>query len=298
MMKTNSEEWLVFVAIVETGSISKAAQALGKNNASISRSLTRLEKKLGIALLHRTTRRIRLSDEGQIFFREAKEIIRMMEMAEEQIGVNIQEAAGYLRVNAEMTFMLHVILPYLSEFRSLYPHILLELNTDDGLIDLMEKGTDVAIRIAHLQDSTLHARHLASSPVRILASPSYLSQYGNPQEVNDLLTQHTLLGFSSMNGLNEWPLRDLENQNIVIIPKMRVSSAEVLRQMALSGLGIVCLADYVTWRDQQNGELIPLLVEHTLTMSKPIHAVFYKHTAPPRRLSCFLDFLIQKLNGL
>jgi len=196
-VKITLEELRAWVAVVDSGSITAAADQLAQTSSGISRALSRLESKLQTTLLHRTTRRLALTEEGQVFLEHARQILASVEQAEEQIAQRREMPSGRLRVNAATPFMLHVIVPLVDAFRAQYPLIQLELNTDDILIDLLEQQTDVAIRIGELRDSTLRARMLGSSAIRLMASPAYLAKAGTPQTVADL-EQHQIIGFSHL----------------------------------------------------------------------------------------------------
>ena len=179
-MKTTTEELLAFVSVIDAGSITAAAETLQQTVSGVSRALTRLEKKLDATLIHRTTRRLQLTDEGELFLLRARAILAAMEDAEELIVRQRQRPAGRLRVDAASPFMLHCIVPHVVEFAALYPEISLELSSNERIVDLLEQRVDIAIRIGALQDSTLHARSLGSSRLRVMASPAYLAQSGEP----------------------------------------------------------------------------------------------------------------------
>ena len=198
--------------------------------------------------------------------------------------------AGKLRVNAAAPFMEHVIVPLVAGFRQSYPQIELELNTDNLIIDLLEKRTDIAIRIGALRDSTIHARLLGASRLRVLASPDYLARNGTPTSV-EALRDHCLLGFTQPESLNLWPLRYQQAQHFAITPTISASSGETLRQLALRGEGIVQLADFMTRDDQRSGRLVPLLEQETLDVRQPINAVYYRNTQLAARITCFLDYV-------
>jgi DNA-binding transcriptional LysR family regulator len=194
-VKARSDELQIFVCVIECGSISAAAEQVGQTPSAVSRTLSRLEAKLDTTLINRTTRRMDLTEEGKYFFEHAKLILDQMDQLEERLSSRQQTPSGRLRINAASPFMLHAIVPYIDEFRRLYPDIQLELNSNDLIIDLLEQSTDIAIRIGTLADSTLHARSLGCSPLHIVASPAYLEKHGTPTAVADL-AKHTLLGFT------------------------------------------------------------------------------------------------------
>jgi len=222
--------------------------------------------------------------------------VASVEAAEEQLAARRDRPAGRLRVDAAMPFVLHAIAPLVASYRARYPDVALELNSSERYIDLLERRTDVAIRIGPLADSTLHARPLAHSRLRVLASPGYLQEHGTPASVADLRT-HTLLGFNEPDSLNHWPLPGDTDALLHVRPAMAVSSGETLRALALEGVGIVCLSDFMTHRDRQDGRLVQLLPAHTVEVRQPIHAVYYRNTAVSARISSFLDHLAAAMVG-
>lgn len=293
-MDIHSDELKTFVTVIDSGSLSAAAVHLGQTSSGVSRALARLEEKLQTSLLTRTTRRMELTEEGQLFLARARNILAAMEEAEETIRMRRQQPAGRLSVDAASPFMLHCVVPHVAEFRRLYPEIRLELTSNDRIADLIEHRTDIAIRIGTLSDSTLHARALSSSPLHVLASPAYLAQRGVPQTPEDL-AQHGLLGFSGYEPGNQWPLRHSAGNALAIAPALSASSGETLRQLAIEGQGIVCLADFMTRDDIAAGRLVKVLESFHTGFRQQIHAVYYRNTQLAQRISCFLDFLQQKL---
>ncbi len=293
-MKARSDELQIFVCVIECGSISAAAEQVGQTPSAVSRTLSRLEAKLDTTLINRTTRRMDLTEEGKYFFEQAKSILDQMDELEERLSSRQQTPSGRLRINAASPFMLHAIVPYVAEFRSLYPHIQLELNSNDLIIDLLEQSTDVAIRIGLLADSTLHARSLGCSPLHILASPAYLERHGTPRSVAEL-DEHTLLGFTQTESLNHWPLRHAHGDRWQIRPGISASSGETLRHLALEGQGIACLSHFMTIDDIRAARLTPILGEFNSGYRQPINAVYYRNSQLALRIQCFLDFIQGKL---
>jgi len=293
-MKTTIEEMQAFAAVVDTGSITAAAESLGQTVSGVSRALGRLEKKLATTLLRRTTRRIELTEEGRAYLARARAILLSIDEAEALMAARHGQPAGRLRVNAATPFMLHAVVPLVPAFRRLYPQIDLELDTDELNIDLLARRTDVAIRIGPLGDSTLHARPLATSRIRVLASPAYLAAHGRPTSAAGL-AGHVLLGFTQPASLNRWPLRGAHGDEWPIAPALTASSGETLRRLALEGAGIACLSDFMTHGDRQRGDLVQLLARDTVDVRQPINAVYYRNTALAARITCFLDFMAERL---
>lgn len=293
-MKTTLDEMQVFIAIVDCGSITAAADALQQTISATSRTMTRLEEKLQTTLMRRTTRRLELTEEGSAYLEQARKIIAAVEETEEQMRARRNQPAGLLRVDAASPFMLHVIVPLVPGYRKRYPKVELELNSNEGNIDLLERRTDLALRIGSLKDSSLHAVPIGRSRVRVLASPGYLAAHGTPKRVADL-REHTLLGFSQLESLNEWPLEDADGQPLHIQPSIRSFSGETLRQLALNDAGIVCLSDFMTRADRQSGALRQLFPRQTLDVRQPVNAVYYRNTAISSRIKSFIDYLVESL---
>lgn len=293
-MKTTLDELQAFATVVDTGSITAAAERLGQTVSGVSRTLGRLEQKLATTLLRRTTRRLELTEEGATFLAQARQILAAVDAAEEQMAARREQPAGRLRVDAASPFMLHVIVPLVDGYRAAHPQVTLELHSNEGITDLIEHRTDVAFRIGPLRDSTLHARPIGSSRLRVLASPDYLARCGAPRRVAEL-ARHTLLGFTQPEALNDWPLRTAEGSALRIQPTLSSSSGETLRQLALAGAGIACLSDFMTREDRRSGRLVPLFVRQSLDIRQAIHAVYYRNTALSSRITSFVDHVVRQL---
>ncbi|MGB8418476.1 transcriptional regulator, LysR family [Burkholderia sp. GAS332] len=296
-MKTSTDELLVFVTVIDSGSITAAAEKLGQTVSGVSRALTRLEQKLDTELVRRTTRRMQLTEEGEAFLQRARAILDAMEEAEESVTRGRKRPSGRLRVDAASPFMLHCVAPHMTAFSALYPEIRLELTSNERIVDLLEQKVDIAIRIGALQDSTLHARTLGSSKLRVLASPAYLAEHGEPKSVEALLA-HRLIGFTAPEHLNRWPLRaggKGKSEPLKIEPAITASSGETLRQLALSGWGIACLADFMTAADVRDERLVPILGNVLVDERQPVSAVYYQSASLAERVQCFLDFMAARV---
>ncbi|MBB5607165.1 MULTISPECIES: LysR family transcriptional regulator [unclassified Janthinobacterium] len=293
-MDINSDDLKIFVTVIDSGTLSAAAVHLGQTTSGVSRALSRLEEKLATSLLTRTTRRMELTEEGQLFLDRARTILDAMEEVEESIRIRHQKPAGRLCIDAASPFMLHCVVPHVAEFRAMYPDIRLELSSNDQIADLLEHRTDIAIRIGALSDSTLHARPLSSSPLHVLATPAYLARHGEPRTPEEL-AGHALLGFAQYELGNNWPLRHATGNSLQIVPALAASSGETLRQLVLNDQGIVCLSDFMTRDDIAAGRLVRILQPFYTGYRQQIHAVYYRNTQLSQRISCFLEFLQQKL---
>ena len=302
-MKTTIEEFQAFVAVVDTGSLTAAAHQLGQTTSGISRALSRLEHKLATSLLRRTTRKLELTEEGHVFLERARQILDAVEDAEEQMASRRERPAGRLRVDAASPFVLHVIVPLIGQFRTLYPEIDLELSSNDLVTEGVDQRTDLSIRIGGLRDASLHARSLGSSMLRLYAAPDYLMQCGNPESIAEL-PKHALLGFTQPESLNHWPLEQegailsADASNSAISPTIRASSGETLRQLAIAGNGIACLADFMTHADVAAGRLVQVLRHATRDARQPIDAIYNRNTPLGARILAFLDFLTERMESI
>ncbi|OBU04976.1 LysR substrate-binding domain-containing protein [Morganella psychrotolerans] len=296
-MNITLEEMRVFIAVVDSGSITAAAAQSGLTVSATSRALLRLEEKMNSTLVLRTTRRLKLSEEGAVFLHKARDVVQLAQEAEDVLMNHQLIPSGILRVDASTPFLIHVITPLVAQFNEIYPQIRLELTNYEGVINLLEKQTDIAFRIGPLADSSLHATLLGHSRLRILASPRYLQQYGEPKTPQEL-TQHRLLGFTSPESLNEWPLFHDDKKGLKITPSISASSGEILCNLTRQGAGIVCMSDFMTHEVRESGEFRQILTSFTYESKQPIHAVYYRSQTLSPRLRCFIDFIVQHSQSL
>lgn len=291
-LKTRSDDLELLLAVVEFGGFSAAADALNIQVARISRSVAKIESALKTTILIRTTRRVMLTDAGKKFIDAVSLGLQHIQSAELDIIATGKMPQGKLRVDAASPFIFHQLTPHIHAFTKAYPEIELELNSNEGIIDLIEKRTDVAIRIGKLEDSTLYARTLGRSPLFIVASPEYIAQNGVPKTPNDLKS-HNLIGFSNIKLLNQWPLKGWDN----VIPTITASNGETIRQLALSGNGITCLSGFMVNSDIESGQLISLLEPYRLagTDRELVNAVYYKSSSVAENVTAFIDFIKPRL---
>jgi len=285
---------LTFVSVIDAGSFSAAADRLGQTPSGVSRTISRLEAALGMTLMHRTTRRQDLTEEGAWLLERARKVIAELDDTEAGIAARRSQPSGLVRINAATPALDHLLAPLVAEFLDLYPLIKLELTSGETVVDLIEERADVAIRIGQLADSTLNARRLGNSRVRVLASPAYLARHGTPADVA-ALAAHRLLGFTAPASLNIWPLAHAAGEGVPIDPAVTASSGETLRHLALAGAGIVSLADFLTRDDVCAARLVPVLDGAALPWTQPIWAVFYRQGALAPRVTALVDFLSARL---
>lgn len=293
-MKATSEELSIFVAVVESGSFSRAAEQLGLANSAVSRSVKKLEMKLGVGLLNRTTRQLSLTEEGERYFRRVQSILQEMAAAETEIMESRNTPRGLLRIDAATPVVLHFLLPLIKPFRERYPDISLSLVSSETFINLIERKVDVAIRVGALTDSSLRARPLFTSYRKIIASPEYITRMGKPETVEDL-KHHHCLGFTEPVSLNTWPIACCDGQLYEIECGLSSNSGETLKQLCLSGNGITCLSDYMIDKEIARGELVELLADKRLLVEMPFSAVYYSDRAVSTRIRAFIDFLSEHI---
>ncbi|MEZ9872058.1 MULTISPECIES: LysR family transcriptional regulator [Vibrio] len=292
-MLTRSDDLEMVLTVVDAGGFSAAAEALDVQVAKVSRSVSKVELQLGVSIFNRTTRRVELTEEGRQFVDSVRVGLQMIQSAEEEIVSRGELPKGRLRVDAASPFVFHQLVPLVQSFKEAYPDIELELTSNEGFVDLLEKRTDVAIRIGKLSDSTLHARPLGKSLLHIVASPDYLAKRGVPTKPEDL-SSHQIVGFAGNKVLNHWPL---PNQSDVA-PTVTASNGETVRQLVLAGNGIACLSGFMVQEDMAAGRLIPILEQDKLanTDRERVNAVYYKSSSVSKRISAFIDFIQPRLS--
>ena len=293
-MKATSEEMMIFVAIVESGSFSRAAERLGQANSAISRAIKKLESKLGVNLLNRTTRQLSLTEEGERYFRRIQGVLQEMAAAETEVMEAKLTPRGVLRIDAATPVMLHFVMPMIKPFRERYPEITLSLVSSETFINLIERKVDVAIRVGKLTDSSLRARPIFTSYRKLIASPDYLARYGIPETAEDL-KKHTCLGFTEPASLNTWPVAAHDGQLYEIDCDISSNSGETLKHLCLNGNGIASLSDFMIAKELESGELVEVLASKRLPVETPFSAVYYSDRAVSTRIRAFIDFVSEYL---
>jgi DNA-binding transcriptional LysR family regulator len=283
-------EMQTFAAVVDAGSFVKAADVLGLPKAAMSRYVGDLEARLGVRLLHRTTRRLSLTDEGQVFYARSKELLAGVDEAEAEITSRSGAASGLLRVNAPVTFGIRHLAPLWGQFRDRYPQVSLDVTLADRVVDLVEEGYDLAIRIATLPSSTLVSKRLASTRMVLCASPQYLLARGVPQQPADLAA-HAVIAYSYWSTGDEWHFDGPDGPvSVKIKPCMHTNSGDTCRAAALAHQGIILQPTFLVGDDLAAGTLVELMPEFR-SIEIGIYAVYptRKHVAP--KVRALVDFL-------
>ncbi|QUS38974.1 LysR family transcriptional regulator [Tardiphaga alba] len=291
-----SGEMDVFTRVVELGGFSMAARAFQMTPSAVSKLVARLEARLGVRLINRSTRKLQLTPEGTAFYERALRILDEIAAAEREAAVGATPT-GLLRVNTSVPFGLHRLLPLLPDFAKRYPDIKVEVTLTDLVVDLLEQRADVAIRIGVMRESRLLARKLGESRMVVVASPAYLAERGMPATPDDL-ARHNLLDFGFAKWKGGWPFTMHDGETITVLPSGNalVSDGEAMHQIALAGMGLARLARFHVEADIVAGRLVPVLEDFNPGDIEPIHAVFVGHGGQlPARVRAFLDYLVERV---
>jgi DNA-binding transcriptional LysR family regulator len=281
-----------FVRVVEHQNFSAAATVLGLTPSAVSKLVSRLEERLGVRLLHRTTRRLALTSEGEVYFARARHILSDIDEAEAEVARSRGSPRGRLDVNTSIAFAVHQLTPALPEFLMRYPEIRLDLSITDRVVDLVEEHADVTIRNGRIVDMALAARKIAEFERVICAAPSYLSRYGMPRTPADL-ANHVCIVMKTTS--SRWPFRKSDGiDHVEITPRVTTDNGEAALRLALDGAGIVRLSDMMLGQPVSHGLLVPLLTDIHYTEPLPVSALYLagRHRLPKVRV--FLDFLIER----
>src|SRR5262245_11870450 len=245
-----------FVQVIDAGSFSAAARAMKLSPSAVSKLMSRIESQLGVRLVDRSTRQLRLTPEGELYYERCVRIVSEIEETEQALSERLSQPSGRLGVNSSMAIGLHRIQNLIPEFLARYPKIEIDLSLSDAVIDLMEERAEVAIRVGPLKDTSLKARKICESRRVVVASPAYLDKHGVPRQPRDL-TGHNCLAYNLASNLNEWPFRSGGRMaNVTVQGNFRGNSGEMLRHMALAGLGVARLGWFQVGEDVQSGRLV------------------------------------------
>ncbi|UAK23146.1 LysR family transcriptional regulator [Sphingomonas nostoxanthinifaciens] len=284
----------LFAAIVEQGSFSAAGRVLDLSPSAVARAVDRIEARLGVRLLLRSTRALSLTAEGQTYLQSARRILADLDEAEQRIA-DQGAPRGRLRVSAALSHGRLCVVPLLGEFAALYPHILIDIALTDTLVDVAAGQADVAIRFGPLADSMLTARKLGETRRVIAASPDYLARRGTPREPEDLHA-HNCLNFNFRRSEPIWPFRR-HGRGFVLSVKgnIEANNGETLGQLAAAGVGIARVGAFSVADEIARGHLVPILEDYNPGDVELIHAVFVGGASVPARTRVFVDFLAARL---
>ena len=281
-----------FVAVVNAGSFVGAADAIGLSKAAVSRHVADLEAQLGVRLLHRTTRRLSLTDDGQRFHARATELLADAGELEAEASAGSGEAAGLLRINAPLTFGNLHLAPLWSRFIAENPKVALDITLNDRVVDLVDEGYDLAVRITGLASSQLVSRRLASTRIVLCASPAYLAAHGTPSHPHEL-ARHQVVSYAYWTSGDDWRFTGAEGEaRVRVQPRIHTNSGDTCRVAALHGQGVILQPDFLVGDDLRRGDLIELLPGwHSIELG--IHALYASRKQLPMKTRRLVDFLVE-----
>jgi len=287
------EAMKVFVKVAEVGSLSGAARILDLSNPSVTRHIADLETYLGARLLNRSTRRLSLTDTGSAYLERCRQLLADLEQATLAAGMHAANPSGVLRINAPVSFSVNHLGRLLPLYAQRYPNVELDVTLSDRVVDLVEEGFDLAIRIGKLQNSSLVMRKLAPVHVLTCAAPAYLEQHGVPQHPDDL-ARHACLTYAYTQPDNEWRLqRDGKVHTVRIGGGLHCNNGDLLLAAALAGMGIIRQPTFIIGDAIRAGKLLPLLTDYR-SDQLAVHAVYPSRQHLSAKVRTFVDFLAQQ----
>lgn len=281
----------VFVRVAGLGSFSAAARALHLSQTMVTKHVAALEERLGVKLLHRSTRKLTLTEGGRNYLAACERILAEIEEAEASASLERIEPRGVLRLNVPLTFGFRHIAPAIPEFTRLHPAVSFDLGLADRYVDLIEEGWDLAIRIGRLKDSSLVARRLAPCRTVVCAAPSYLKEHGIPQTLDDL-ARHNCLGYTlpSAIGANRWTFGPEGEIVVPVQGNLRANNGDALLAAAVAGQGLIYQPTFIVGDSLRDGSLVPVLGGYP-TYQPGIHAVLPSARQAPAKVRAFIAFL-------
>ncbi len=285
---------LAFVRAVECNGFTPAARDLGVTPSAVSKLVTRLERRLGVRLLQRSTRHLALTAEGELYFERVQRIVGDIEDAESDVMRLGGEPRGRVRISVGTAFATYALVPALPEFTARFPEITLDLVITEYPVAQIEAGIDLAIRIGPLGDVNLAARRVGDLERVISAAPAYLERHGVPTKPEDL-ARHNCLTLPGLAGQDEWPFRGVGGVRMVPVKgSITVNNAETAYEIALLGLGIIRLSDLIVGPAIRSGRLVPVLLDVHQPEPLPLHAVYTPARRRPPRIDAVIEFMVEK----
>ncbi len=285
-------EMKTFVAVVDAGSFVKASDALSMSKAAVSRYVGELETRLGVRLLQRTTRKLSLTEEGEIFHARCKELLSGIDEAEAEISVHSGQATGHLKVNVPVTFGLMHLASLWAEFLALHPAVTLDVTLTDRVVDLVEEGYDLAVRIALLPSSSLVSRQITSTRMVLCATPAYLQMRGVPEHPSGL-AHHSIIAYSLLATGDTWEFDGPQGRvSVKVSPCMHTNSGDTCRVVALQDRGIVLQPTFLVGQDLLSGALVEVLPDYR-SVEFGVYVVYPTRKNVSLKVRVLIDFLIE-----
>lgn len=285
------QEMRTFVTVVDTGSFVRAADALNLSKTATSRLVGELEARLGTRLLHRTTRKLSLTPEGEVFHERCTRLLEGVAEAEAELAAHLGQAMGQLKVNVPVTFGLLHLAPLWPAFMALHPKVELDITLSDRLVDLVDEGYDLAVRIARLQTSSLVSRQLTSTRMVLCASPQYLRRHGVPAHPSDI-AQHSVIAYTLLSMGEQWEFEGPQGPvSVKVLPRMRTNSGDTCCAAAVQHQGIVLQPSFLVGAHLASGALVEVLPQYR-SIELGVYAVYptRKHLTP--KVRALVDFLV------
>jgi len=281
----------VFAKVAVSGSLSSAGRAMGMSQTMVTKHLAALEARLGVKLFHRTTRRLSITEAGRNYLEASGRILAEIEAADAAIAADRVEPRGLLRLNAPVSFGTLQIAPLLAEFAERHPLVTVELGLNDRLVDLVEEGWDLAIRIGNLSNSSLIARRIASCRMVACAAPSYLKARGRPLTVASL-AGHNCLGYTlSQRPVDRWVFGSRADVSVQVSGNLRANNGDALRAAAIAGQGVIHQPTFIVADAIRDGTLVALSLDQPTVELSGIYAVFPPDRHPTAKVRAFIDFI-------
>lgn len=288
------QEMRVFTAVVDAGSFVAAADGLGMSKAAVSRYVADLEQRLGARLLHRTTRKLSLTAEGEVFLARSREILASIEDSEAEISTRTHTASGLLKISVPVSFGIQHLAPLWSDFVQAHPRVSLDVQLADRIMDLVDEGFDLAVRIARLPDSTLVSRKLASTRLVLCASPKYLQARGAPQHPNEL-ADHDVIGYSLLAMGEQWQFTGPDGPiTVKVRPHIWSNNGDTCVAACLRGAGIQLQPTFLIARELASGELVEVLPRYR-SIELGIYAVYPSRRFVMPKVRAIVEFLSARL---
>ena len=288
------QEMRVFAQVVEAGSFVAAAEALSMSKPAVSRHVSELEQRLGVRVLHRTTRRLSLTPEGEVFLARCRDILASIEASEDEISTRSGTASGLLKVSVPVSFGITHLAPLWSDFLERHPAVTLDVQLADRIIDLVDEGLDLAVRIARLPDSSLVSRRLASARLVLCAAPAYLQRRGVPQSPQDL-AQHDVIAYSLLTMGDQWQFQGPEGPvSVKVRPRLWSNNGDTCIAAAVRGLGIQLEPDFLVTQELKTGQLVEILPEYRAA-ELGIYPVYPSRKFVLPKVRAMIEFLSERL---
>ncbi len=293
-MLDDLKRMVIFSYVVESGSFSAAALRLGIAKSAVSKHVSLLEKHSGTHLLNRSTRSLSLTDIGETYYQSCSQLIKILQETQ-NITESLQEKPrGSLRISCPASFGIEHITPLLKPFLQQYPELNIELRLEDSIVDMVEQGIDVAIRVGWLADSNLHARKLKDSPMLLCASPEYIEKNGTPKTPEEL-THHEWIIFNLLPTPFHYTFtKNKVSKKVQVKGRLKTNNGHAVRKLICEGAGISALTNFVVGKDLQNGKLIQLLPDYDIE-NVGVYAVYHHKQRQQAKIRTFIDFLVANL---